>query len=1173
MKIILLTKRMADLSNMIIRNSQILKYIVMLFITITFVYSAKGNAATSINEDSISFINRVLNIYHFDSFFQDCKGRIWGITWHNGLMMWNGMNFEERTPSLKGQELHACIETDSVTYLIGGDRGLYQFNLPKQEILPIDIENGYGVMALEHLGGRNILVLTRQGLLNYNYGNGTFLILQKWERFNALSLIRFDVDRYLILTKEEGIFIYDAKRNELKDFEIHGDLSQHEIMTCMAVFNRKLIIGTITGLYVCDLDTRVAKKQPQFNGITVKTITRSGDRFFICTNDGLFVRSEEGAFDIYRHSANAPNSILNNRIWNCFEDRFGNIWVATDRGISVIKKHWNVIKSHWHESFNHENSNRTTAILCDQKGRLWIGSMNGLSCSDPSTGEITSYQKKGVHHIPDNLINNIQEGTDGTIWIFTENGLSWLDEKSGSFISPSLIDPANGTKAIYTYGMTEDTNNNLWVATWSNGVLKIDKQKLIDARDGHIEAQRIFSSHSITNPMPFDGVTAVKSVGNRIWCASDKLYSWSQSDLSVDSMSIQVLSYPWVKKIFSDKQGRTWFVNISEIVASIEKQNSAFDLKDYIKEHGEIAECCFGNDRIWILSKLGLGAFDINTETISHLLDFPEGLFTAVAFDESSDCLWLGGLDGYIEFAASKLLKAPFSYIPSISSITINDKNIDFPLNDEGIRDPAFIDKIILSPDQYKIGVYFYYPTFPDTPEVSTCAFYRLKGVIDEWKPINGYNPYVNYQHLNPGKYDLQLGVKDSGKVKIVKNLEIIVEGPWYGSWWFNSIIILVALIIIGAVFMYYRTKRQLKLSEIERVNSCSVSQKKTEFMTDMSMELKNPLTLLSDTLRKVSELTRTKQIKDELDKSKEYVRQINNIIKQILEVHTSESLANEIIPFSENEKELSKVQSPFSHSAVSEDKFNVILIEDNHQLADFIIQNITFINWFKIYSNDDAFENILQIRPALIICELRTNNIDGAKLCKKLKTNILTRKIPLFFLSSQEDVALQLSAYQMGAERFITKPFDIKLFSASLFSFLTNLGFRHKKEIVQDNSQFPINLPPSQSGEDERFVSNINAIIDRCIDDPSLNITRISKEMGLSEKIIYRRLKALLATTGVEYIRQRRLDRASELLKIPQYNINEVMYMVGFSSPSYFSKCFSSKFGMTPSEFREDHK
>lgn len=102
----------------------------------------------------------------------------------------------------------------------------------------------------------------------------------------------------------------------------------------------------------------------------------------------------------------------------------------------------------------------------------------------------------------------------------------------------------------------------------------------------------------------------------------------------------------------------------------------------------------------------------------------------------------------------------------------------------------------------------------------------------------------------------------------------------------------------------------------------------------------------------------------------------------------------------------------------------------------------------------------------------------------------------------------------------------------------------------------------------DKKLLDEIKETIEENMVDSDFNVSVLQEKMGMGNKQLYRKLKAITGQTPVEYIRDMRMQKAAKLLKAGKFSVSEVMYTVGFSNSSYFSKCFSKAFGMTPTEF-----
>jgi AraC-like DNA-binding protein len=187
--------------------------------------------------------------------------------------------------------------------------------------------------------------------------------------------------------------------------------------------------------------------------------------------------------------------------------------------------------------------------------------------------------------------------------------------------------------------------------------------------------------------------------------------------------------------------------------------------------------------------------------------------------------------------------------------------------------------------------------------------------------------------------------------------------------------------------------------------------------------------------------------------------------------------------------------------------------------------------------------------------------------MCRRLRENITTSGIPIVMLTAKDDKSTELSGYRIGADAFIAKPFEIDYLTDRLHHLL-----KGRNLMIQKARQEVILHPRGSEVQsaDERFLTIITQIIEDEITNPDLSVGVLSEKSGYSLKQIYRRIKSLTGLTAVDYIRTLRLKKAALLLTRKTFTVAEVMYMVGFSSHSYFSKRFQEKFGKTPKQYAE---
>ena len=179
------------------------------------------------------------------------------------------------------------------------------------------------------------------------------------------------------------------------------------------------------------------------------------------------------------------------------------------------------------------------------------------------------------------------------------------------------------------------------------------------------------------------------------------------------------------------------------------------------------------------------------------------------------------------------------------------------------------------------------------------------------------------------------------------------------------------------------------------------------------------------------------------------------------------------------------------------------------------------------------------------------------------------TSHIPVIVISALTDEDMKLKCIANGADAFIEKPFTVEYLKANMASILEKM---HKmRASTQKDVSGRFNL--SRFGirdRDEEFLKRISAAVDKHLDDSTFTVKQLEDELSISHSSLNRKLTGLLKISPIEFIRMRRLVAAAKILEDGNTNVSEVAYMVGFTTPSYFSKCFRKQFGLTPKEFVE---
>ncbi|MFC0877211.1 two-component regulator propeller domain-containing protein [Saccharicrinis sp. FJH2] len=247
-----------------------------------------------------------------------------------------------------------------------------------------------------------------------------------------------------------------------------------------------------------------------------------------------------------------------------------------------------------------------------------------------------------------------------------------------------------------------------------------------------------------------------------------------------------------------------------------------------------------------------------------------------------------------------------------------------------------------------------------------------------------------------------------------------------------------------------------------------------------------------------------------------------------------------------------------------------VLLVEDDNDMNMFIKNSL--IHEFKVvncYNGLEALELLDKYDVDLIISDIMMPQMDGFELLEKLNSNINTSHIPIVFLTAKTNQEDELSGLKMGAVDYIHKPFNmesLRLKMVNLIESRIKVQKRIKKDLILKPEQIEL------TSLDEIFLKQAVEVLNRNLDNENFDIETFARELKMGTNMLYRKIKALTGETAKEFIRNYRLKASANLLIQQKRSISEINYMVGFTSPSYFTKCFKEYFGYTPSEYMKKY-
>jgi len=242
-----------------------------------------------------------------------------------------------------------------------------------------------------------------------------------------------------------------------------------------------------------------------------------------------------------------------------------------------------------------------------------------------------------------------------------------------------------------------------------------------------------------------------------------------------------------------------------------------------------------------------------------------------------------------------------------------------------------------------------------------------------------------------------------------------------------------------------------------------------------------------------------------------------------------------------------------------------VLIIDDDKELCALIKRSVLSEDIEADFCNTgkEGLQKLKEREYQLVILDVMMPGMDGIECCQRLKTELQTCHIPVILLTACSLDEQRIQGYNGGADSYISKPFNSQL----LLSRIRNLidSRRQLRQFFGDNQTL---AKENICDIDKDFVSRFKSLVEEKMRDPELNVEDLGKDMGLSRVQLYRKLKSLTNYAPNELLRQARLKKAISLLASSEMTVAEIAYEVGFSSPSYFTKCYKEQFGESPTDF-----
>lgn len=1268
---------------------------------------------------SFTNLSLPLNANIVYSFFQDEQGMMWLGT-KRGLFSYDGYSLQRHASDEYGTDdnsIQAMVQLERGILCLGTDVGLSWFDLEHERCIPLPeaLHRIGAVRSLMLFAGELWIGSRDEGLWAYHPKHGTLRKVELPGRAESIIYALQPVGEKLYVGGYEGLSCYDSRTCERTGIELDMERRLLVNSLCWDEQLQTLWVGTEGDLYRYLPGERRAARYPWLRGNSCKALRMDGgENLLVGTDNGLYVcdrRHTEQLPEHITHDARSEQSLRNNVVWDIFCDRDRNMWLGTDRGVSMARNAATSVLLRLPEFIPGSEGNSFACALADSEGGYWLGGENGLVYIDSRSNVCWFRQEEREHPLRHNCIRHIYEDRDRIVWIATDGGIARYDRPAGRFVFYTLTDRRGILNANWSYTIYEDGLHRLWIATFQGGLFIVEKEQLL-AWDPSKPFRALNNAD-----VPWLGILD-KTVYQLEAGEEGILYAVTHHGLArirTEAMQASYYHYLFPERMFFCNHA-LWY-NVRDTLFCLGSGDSLPEVYPLSGETGQIYG--FGSDggsSVCFSSTAGIFRIDLRTKECTNL--YPsDHYFRASLFDRSHEVMLWGGEDCLLCLPANPEKR------PAVRRLFVTSVSSDGQLLPVGGlpsgRASRFSGEVCL-PEPGELS--FRLSSFSYTPGEER-YYYRL-GRQSFWQALPQGENRLSFAGLAGGTYELELAAAHPAYQPgvPVSRYVIRVPYPWYLSGW---AFLLYAVLLAGAVglvvwWVHLRGKR--KYARKEREKSLELSNLKMDFFVNISHELKMPLSLIIAPLSKLMSEVHSQPLRESLASIYQNSLRLNTLIGKVLDFKQMEydsenilirshvdlpallksdlqtfegtlrekgirldyasdvdtlwlnldrlkiescllnllsnalkyvpaengrievSLRTEgeaaVITVADNGKGIDEQELPFvfirffqgkkrkghpegsgiglylvkkfielhdgsvevknrrglvvrlslplkgdnllpaaTATAPAEEKpqpeelprKSLLVIDDNREMVAFLVGVLSEdYRCRQAYDGREGLAAMEEELPDLVIVDQMMPVMDGLEFCRTIRRNQRMADIPLIMLTAKDDMQTELASIRMGVDVFIPKPFDLKKLLLRIAQLLQRRVSMEKSLRIEALSQPDFRLDDTRGTPDEELMKRVSKVIEENMEHENFTVADLASLVGVEQKQLYRKLKQLTGQTPVGYVRRLRMKKAALLLEQQKFTVSEVMYLVGYTSASHFSKCFSAEYGQTPKQYME---
>ena len=846
----------------------------------------------------------------------------------------------------------------------------------------------------------------------------------------------------------------------------------------------------------------------------------------------------------------------------CLLEDGPSLWVGSGRGLFLLDRASGRVLRQWTHREGSIPDDLIRSLLRDSQGRLWVGTYgHGLSVYDAAMKELAHYDEDSG--LRSDLVNHLLEDHTGRIWAATSAGLARFD--AGPEAISAYYSSAEGLPRDHVRALAEDASGRIWMSM-NDGIccLRDDgKTAFLDSRDGLPDGNYL------------GGAVAISPQGWILFGSTDGI-GWidpSALPLEVKLPPVVFLSSP--EDLSTDYRKNYLQVRFCvpdhAIARSAEYAYRMPELDSEWHPCGpelEFHQLPYGRHTLQVRARLHMRDWGEDISSVDLYVRPPFWLtWWAKAF---YILLALGLIGGAVWYQSRRMIRKNRERLQQdrqLQEREVGEERMVFYTNvTHELRTPL---TLILGP----------LADLSEDKEVPPQVRSRIVKVKQSAQQLLGLvNQLLEFRRtetrnrrLSVGFDDLSRFVEEVGQrfrdLSIDKAVSIVLAVEPDIRLWFDAEALTIILNNLLSNAQKFTPSGKIVLS-LQREDTgvvvkvsdtgCGIAAEDLEHIFDRYFQAAGPQQASGSGIG----LALVKNLCDlhRIDLQVSSAPGEGTEFRLRMDPAEDYPEARRVGPLPEEEQ--AETPSPEEGG-----KLRILVVEDNAEIREYIRESLS--PEYSILQAEQGREGLkFAIReiPDIIVSDVMMPVMDGIAFCKAIRQDVRTSHIPVILLTAKGSDEARVEGYNVGADSYLVKPFRKSL----LLSRIRNLLDRRKRLMAEVSEA---GTAEDLSPVDNEFLTQYTAFVQEHLGDEKIDIVSLAGQFAMSQSTLYRKVKAVSGLSPVELIRNIRLNHAAELLLRTDLAISEISWQVGFGSPVYFRNCFKERYGVTPSEWREQRK